>query len=94
MQGALGGELAYTTVMTVLTRLHTKGLARRLPAGRGYAYCPAQTEAQSVARQMRTLLNVGSDRAAVLAQFVDGLNSDEEQLLERLIEKRNGTAGG
>lgn len=94
VQVALDGGLAYTTVMTILTRLHTKGLARRLPAGRGYAYCPTQTEAQSVARQMRTLLNIGSDRGAVLAQFVDELDADEEQLLERLIEERNRTAGG
>jgi predicted transcriptional regulator len=93
VQRALGGGLAYTTVMTILSRLYTKGFARRLPAGRGYAYCPAQNEAQSVARQMHSLLGVGSDPAAVLAQFVDELDPDEEQLLERLIEQRNGPGG-
>lgn len=93
VQRALGGGLAYTTVMTILSRLHTKGLARRLPAGRGYAYCPAQSEARSVARRMHTLLGVGSDPAAVLAQFVDALDPAEEQLLEHLLEKRNGAGG-
>jgi predicted transcriptional regulator len=93
VQRVLDSGLAYTTVMTILSRLHRKGLARRLPAGRGYAYCPAQSEAQSVARQMHTLLGVGSDRAAVLAQFVDELDPDEEHLLERLIEERNEADG-
>lgn len=94
VQRTLDGGLAYTTVTTILTRLHAKGLARRLPVGRGYAYCPTQSEAQSVARQMHTVLAVGSDRAAVLAQFVDELDPDDEQLLERLIEQRNDNAGG
>ncbi len=94
VQRTLDGGLAYTTVTTILTRLHAKGLTRRIPVGRGYAYCPTQSEAQSVARQMHTLLAVGSDRGAVLAQFVDDLDSDDEQLLERLIEKRIETTSG
>lgn len=36
VQRALGGELAYTTVMTILTRLYDKGLAQRVPLRRGY----------------------------------------------------------
>lgn len=88
-QRVLDSGLAYTTVMTILSRLHTKGLARRLPVGRGYAYCPTQSEAASVARQMHGLLGVGADRRAVLAQFVDALDPDEEQLLEQLVGKRN-----
>jgi hypothetical protein len=42
---------------------------------------------------MHTLLGVGSDPAAVLAQFVDALDPAEEQLLERLLEQRSGPAG-
>lgn len=94
VQRTLDAGLAYTTVTTILTRLHAKGLARRLPVGRGYAYCPTQSEAQSVARQMHTMLGVGSDRGAVLAQFVDELDPDDEQLLERLIDKRNESRPG
>ncbi|MEP6464071.1 MAG: BlaI/MecI/CopY family transcriptional regulator [Frankiaceae bacterium] len=93
VQRALGGDLAYTTVLTILTRLHTKGLARRLPVGRAYAYCPTHTQVQSVARQMRTLLDLGADRAAVLAQFVEELDAEEERLLERLLEERGKPSG-
>lgn len=89
VQRALDSGLAYTTVMTILGRLHGKGLARRLPAGRGYAYCPVESEAQSVARRMHSLLGVGSDPAAVLAQFVDELAPDEGAILEQLLDRRN-----
>lgn len=93
VQGGLDDERAYTTVTTILTRLHAKGLVSRMPVGRGFAYCPAQSEAETVARQMHTLLDVGTDRAAVLAQFVDGLGPEEGRLLERLIDSRGGPGG-
>lgn len=38
VRDALDATLAYTTVTTVLARLHTKGLVSRKGAGRGYAY--------------------------------------------------------
>src|ERR1700735_3055846 len=37
-----GKPLAYTTVMTVLTRLHTKGLLSRKKKGRQYLYSKAK----------------------------------------------------
>ncbi|MGY5116423.1 BlaI/MecI/CopY family transcriptional regulator [Streptomyces sp. 900105755] len=33
----LGGELTYGSVVTILTRMHTKGLLTRIPRGRAYA---------------------------------------------------------
>jgi predicted transcriptional regulator len=38
VQAELGGQLAYTTVMTTLSRLHRKGAIERSPAGRGFRY--------------------------------------------------------
>lgn len=93
VQRGLGDGLAYTTVMTILSRLHAKGLATRIPAGRGFAYCPTQSEAETVAARMHTLLEVGADKAAVLARFFDRLAPEEEVLLERLIEARNEPGG-
>jgi predicted transcriptional regulator len=40
--------LAYTTVMTVLSRLHEKGHVTRERRGRGYAYTPAFSEDELV----------------------------------------------
>ncbi|WP_338783100.1 BlaI/MecI/CopY family transcriptional regulator [Streptomyces sp. DG1A-41] len=81
----LPGGLAYTTVLTILSRLYDKGMLVRHREGRGYAYEPARDEASHTAGQMRTLLEHGSDREAVLARFVSELSEQDEQVLHRLL---------
>lgn len=41
-------QLAYTTVMTILTRLHGRGLVERTRAGRGFVYRPVADEPTSI----------------------------------------------
>jgi predicted transcriptional regulator len=82
--GELGGGLAYTTVMTALSRLHAKGAVSRETAGRGYAYRWAD-QATVTARGMRRLLDGGENRAAVLARFVAELQPEDGKLLEELL---------
>src|SRR4051794_35141310 len=82
----LGGDLAYTTVLTALSRLHAKGALTREPAGRGYAYAlPADPGAAVTARRMSRLLNSREDRAGVLARFVADLRPEDERLLTELL---------
>jgi predicted transcriptional regulator len=81
----LGGDLAYTTVMTILTRLHDKGSVTRARVGRAYVYTPAFAQAERAASQMRDLLDSGTDRAEVLAQFVGRLSEDDERTLAALL---------
>lgn len=85
VQMALGRDLAYTTVMTVLHRLHTKGLIRRHRSGRAHAYQPVVDASEFAARQMRSALDHGQDRAAVLQRFVAGLSNEDEALLHDLL---------
>jgi predicted transcriptional regulator len=87
VQAALGGGLAYTTVMTILGRLHGKGLVTRVAQGRAFAYQPAQSTAAFTAERMRGLLEEVGDPTEVLAHFVDGLDADEEQALRDLLER-------
>ena len=87
VRDALGGELAYTTVMTVMARLHDRGLLARKRAGRAYAYTVVGDPAQVTARRMHRILDVDDDRAAVLARFVDGLKPDDEHLLRALLDE-------
>lgn len=89
----VGGGLAYTTVMTILARLHEKGTVQREPAGRAYAYRPVADEAGLTARRMRRLLDAGPDRDTVLARFVDDLSDDDERALRRLLEGADETPG-
>ncbi|ARQ72134.1 BlaI/MecI/CopY family transcriptional regulator [Streptomyces marincola] len=81
----IGGDLAYTTVVTTLTRLLAKGAARREKAGRSFAWTPAADEAGLAALRMRRVLDGESDRKAVLASFVTALSADDEQVLRGLL---------
>ena len=80
----IGGDLAYTTVMTTLTRLHEKGVVTRERAGRAYAYSLAD-RASVTAHQMRQVLDSGADRHVALARFLDELRADERPVLARLL---------
>src|SRR5690242_13964370 len=77
VQARLGRELAYTTVMTTLARLHTKGALTRELVGRAFAYRLAGdttvVEAAVTARRMRKLLEAGPDRSVALSRFVSEL---------------------
>jgi len=90
---ALGGELAYNTVQTILTRLHGKGAVRREQAGRAHAYTPVLDEAGLAANRMRAMLGRGGDHAAVLTRFLGTLTPDEEATLAQLINRTQATAG-
>jgi len=85
----LGGDLAYTTVLTALSRLHGKGALRREPSGRAFAYSlpadPATVGSAVTARRMSRLLAAGPDRAGVLARFVADLGPEDERLLTELL---------
>lgn len=93
----LGASLAYTTVMTTLARLHTKGALLREPAGRTNVYRlavdPGALDAALTARRMTRLLEAGSDRAGALARFVADLRPEDEQLLVDLLSSQSGDCG-
>ncbi|MFI6051350.1 BlaI/MecI/CopY family transcriptional regulator [Streptomyces violascens] len=86
IQHRLARPLARTTVATILARLYTKGAAARERSGRGYAYTPLQDSYGLAARRMHRELQGDSDRAIVLARFVDQLSADDELLLLSLLE--------
>jgi predicted transcriptional regulator len=85
VRDALGGELAYTTVMTVMVRLQDRGLLARERSGRAFAYTVLGDPARVTARRMHRILDVEADRAQVLARFVDGLSGADEQVLRALL---------
>ncbi|UNS95540.1 BlaI/MecI/CopY family transcriptional regulator [Streptomyces tubbatahanensis] len=81
----LGGGLAYTTVVTILTRLLAKRAVTREKAGRSFVWTPAADAAGLAAHRMRQVLDSESDRGTVLTRFVTGLTDDDEQLLRSLL---------
>ncbi len=85
----LGDRLAYTTVMTTLSRLHVKGVLTRTSQGRGYVYelpgALGDVPASVSAHRMRRILEDGEDRAGILARFVSDLSAEDEQVLLQLL---------
>ncbi|OIJ89927.1 MULTISPECIES: BlaI/MecI/CopY family transcriptional regulator [Streptomyces] len=89
VQSRLGADLARTTVTTILTRLHDKGVVERYRQGRGFAYVPVRDvqDAQGLtARRMHSELDRDTDRETVLARFVAQLSPDDERVLRDLLE--------
>ncbi|MEV8317714.1 BlaI/MecI/CopY family transcriptional regulator [Streptomyces sp. NPDC059900] len=87
VQERLGGDLAYTTVVTILSRLLDKGAVTRERAGRSFAWTPSSDEAGLAARKMRKVLDGESDREAVLASFLTALPPGDERLLRELLSQ-------
>lgn len=85
VQERLGGDLAYTTVITILTRLHGKGAVERERAGRSSVWTAVSDEAGLAALRMRKVLDAEADRQAVLASFVTALSKNDELLLRELL---------
>jgi predicted transcriptional regulator len=78
------GRLSYSTVVTILSRLHAKGLAARERTGRAFAYTPVDGAAFA-AGQMTQALAAGPSHDAVLAKFASGLSSRDARLLRELL---------
>jgi len=87
VQAAMGSDLAYTTVMTILSRLWKKGLVERHRQGRAYAYRPLLSEADLAARRMQAQLDRTQDREAALSRFVDSLSKRDERALRRILHE-------
>jgi predicted transcriptional regulator len=91
----IGGSLAYTTVVTILSRLHAKGVLERHKTGRAYLYAPVADQPGLAARRMARVLDGETDREAVLARFVSALSGSDEDLLRRMLgDAGPGGAGG
>lgn len=82
----LDAGLAYTTVMTLLVRLHAKGLLERRREGRGYRYRPRMTRSAFAAEAMDRALRASDDPSGVLLHFVGQLTLDEQAALRELLD--------
>ncbi|MFI7131047.1 BlaI/MecI/CopY family transcriptional regulator [Nonomuraea sp. NPDC050153] len=77
--------IAYTTVMTVMDKLHTKGLLKRRPVGRAYIYEAVSSKEAYTADVMRQSLAGSGNRAATLVHFLERLTPEEASALEAAL---------
>jgi predicted transcriptional regulator len=75
--------LAYTTVMTVMSRLAQKHVLERRREGRGYLYEPSAADAAGIA--VKNVIRTYGDEA--LAHFVEEARADPDVLrrMQRLL---------
>lgn len=82
----LANGAAYTTVMTMLERLHAKGLVSRRRVGRAWTYLPAVSREEYAAKAMSEALRTAADVDGVFVHFVGELSPQEQSELRRLLE--------
>lgn len=92
-------DLAYTTVMTVLTRLTEKGFLRRTRDGRAWRYIPTESRGQVTARAMRgplDHLDRDERRTAILHFVGDSSPAEIDELRAALadVEQRSESDEG
>jgi predicted transcriptional regulator len=93
VRDAIEADVAYTTAMTVLTRLWEKGLLTRGKDGRAYRYRAAIGEAAHAANRMGAALGAVRDREEALTHFVGSLPADDVAALRRLIDRTSSEGG-
>lgn len=86
-------ELAYTTVMTVMSRLAEKGLLKKTKSGTAFLYSPVYSRddfTQSTVKKVISEL-LGDFATPTLSQFVEALGDgdpDKMDELAKLIEEK------
>lgn len=80
-------EVAYTTVMTVLDRMHDKKLVTRESEGRAFRYRARASRGDLTAEFMRaTLTDIGSsDKTGALVAFVSEASEAEREALRAAL---------
>lgn len=81
-------EFAYTTILTVVSNLHTKGWVDREKRGRAYFYRPARSRAEAAAIEIRGLLNDSGEASTVLLYLGRVLSDHEADAVVRGIDLR------
>lgn len=80
------GELALTTVLTVLQRLTDKGLVIKVAAGgRSVKFQAALTREQQSAQALINILRADQDSELTLTHFVGALTEQQRDVLNRAL---------
>lgn len=87
-------RIAYTTVMSTMDNLHTKGWLARERDGRAYRYWATLSREQHTARLMHEALKGGGSSDLVLSHFIEQIGPHESErlraALRRVPKKRPG----
>jgi len=79
--------LAYTTVLTVMDNLHSKGFLARERSGRAYVYWPTRSRAEYAAELMGEALADSGDPSAALLSFVEQMPAADVTRLRTMLRR-------
>ena len=80
-------NIAYTTVMSTMDNLHTKGWLARERSGKAYRYWPTMSREQHSARLMREALDGGGRPDLVLHHFIEQIGPQESARLRAALRR-------
>ena len=86
VRAAVGGDLAYTTVLTILSRLHAKGMVSREQRGRGHAYRPVLMSPALTVTRVLELLAHSASRAESLAVLIAQMDEPDRAVLRAALD--------
>jgi len=85
VHNAVASELAYTTIATVLDRLHAKGRVDRDKDGVAWKYRATRTREQSLAAEVGNVLKKAEGAPEpLLVAFLDQMEQVDPEALDRL----------
>jgi predicted transcriptional regulator len=98
---ANGRKVAYTTVLTFLSRLELKGFVRSDKSGQAYVYCSVVSRCQITRSRLKTMLDelFDGEAAPLVLQLMktERFSSEElaelQKLIDRLESKSPGSEG-
>jgi predicted transcriptional regulator len=79
-------EIAYTTVMTVMSRLAEKGLLEKIKEGAAYMYRAASSREEFTRSTVKKIINelLADFTAPAISQFVESLGNEKPEKMEEL----------
>lgn len=80
-------RIAYTTVMSTMDNLFTKGWLERERDGRAYRYWATMTREEHSARLMRDALDGGGRSELVLSYFIEQIGPKESERLREALRR-------
>jgi predicted transcriptional regulator len=91
-------KIAYTTVMTTMARLASKGLLRRDTAGLAHVYRPAVSQDTYLRSALGRVLTWALERypepaASYLTEVVDSVDGPDLEELRAAVERRRSEEG-
>jgi predicted transcriptional regulator len=86
VQEMAGNTHAYTTIMTVLTRLYEKGILKRKKKGKAYYYHPDTKKEQFATPRLKKLFEriINSYGEIAVSQFMDVLETLDAEEINKL----------